>query len=232
MMSANVECAGLDAENFWDLLKPILKEHILSCWTAAWDELRLLAVKKPDGSRIWQVKDETKLLRDMLTPGEGDNYDIPKVGNREIDVFVSLLDTTIDWWFTLNQTWKIVEDIYEQEKDPRIFQDKARVGALRDNLLAAFQRFPDQWGDFLLLACHRMFPRVSALFLESFSTNLGRNEAEREVYLPYTVRYLRQVREDPSIREEELGQEEQWQAEMEQLRNYLKGIGDGKPSES
>jgi len=183
---------------------------------------------KPDGSRVLQVKDETKLLREMLASTEDDMYDLPKVGNREIDVFTSLLDTSIDWWYTLNKAWEIVEDIYEQEKDPRIFQDKARVGALRDNLLNAFQRFPDQWGDFLVLACHRMFPRISTIFLESFTTNLGRNEAEREVHLPYTVRYLRQVRSFPSIREQELAEEEQWQTEMEQLRKYLKGMDNVK----
>jgi len=97
---------------------------------------------------------------------------------------------------------------------------------LRDNLLAAFQRFPDQWGDFLILACHRMFPRISTLFLESFVTNVGRNDAEREVHLPYTVRTLRQARLDPSIREAELAEEEQWQEEMERLRKYLRGAGE------
>lgn len=228
MMSASVDCTGLDTENFWDLLKTILKDHILSTWTSAWDQLRLVPTTKPDGSRVLQVKDETKLLREMLASTEDEMYDLPKVGNREIDVFTSLLDTSIDWWYTLNKAWEIVEDIYEQEKDPRIFQDKARVGALRDNLLNAFQRFPEQWGDFLILACHRMFPRVSTIFLESFTTNVGRNEAEREVHLPYTIRYLRQVRSFPSIHEQDMAAEEQWQSEMDQLRKYLKGMDDAK----
>jgi len=225
MMSASVDCSGLDTENFWELLKQILKDSILATWRAAWDDLRLVPVTKPDGSRVLQVKDETKLLREMLAADEDALYDLPKVGNREIDVFISLLDTTVDWWDSLNRTWDIVEDIYEQEKDPRVFQDKARVGALRDNLLAAFQRFPEQWGDFLILACHRMFPRVSSLFIEDFTRSVGRNETEREAIMPYTIRYLRQVRDFPSIREKEAAEEAQWQAEIDELRKFLKGWG-------
>ena len=225
MMSASVDCSGLDTENFWELLKQILKDSILATWRSAWDDLRLVPVTKPDGSRVLQVKDETKLLREMLAADEDALYDLPKVGNREIDVFISLLDTTVDWWDSLNRTWDIVEDIYEQEKDPRVFQDKARVGALRDNLLAAFQRFPEQWGDFLILACHRMFPRVSSLFIEDFTRSVGRNETEREAIMPYTIRYLRQVRYFPSIREKETAEEAQWQAEIDELRKFLKGWG-------
>ncbi|OIQ97121.1 bacteriohemerythrin [mine drainage metagenome] len=223
MMSTNIDCAGLDTDNFWDMLTPILKEHILACWRSAWDDLRLLPGKKPDGTRIWQVKEETRTLRALLEPSDAAAYDLPRIGNREIDLFTSLLDTVTDWWGQLNRCWDIVEDIYEQEKDPRIFQDKARAGALRDNLLAAFEKFPEQWGDFLVLACHRMFPRISSLFLERFTHNVGHNEAERELHLPYTVRYLRQVRGHPGIRAEEERQEADWQAEMEQLRLYLKG---------
>ncbi len=223
MMSTNIDCTGLDTDSFWEVLPPILKDHILACWRAAWDDLRLLPGKKADGTRIWQVKEETRALRALLEPSDPAAYDLPRIANREIDLFTSLLDTVTDWWGQLNRCWDIVEDIYEQEKDPRIFQDKARVGALRDNLLAAFETFPEQWGDFLVLACHRMFPRISSLFLERFTHNVGHNEAERELHLPYTVRYLRQVRAHPDIRAEEEREEEAWQAEMEQLRLYLKG---------
>jgi len=228
MMAAAFDCTGVNNEDFWDQVKPILKENILSSWSLAWDDLRLLPNRKPDGSVIMQVKEETKALRGVLAPAPEDNYDLPRVGNREIGVFISLLDTVHDWWKELNRAWEIVQDIYEQEKDPRVFQDRARTGALRDNLLQAFQRFPDQWGDFLVLACHRMFPRVNTIFLDRFTTNLGRNEAEREVYLPYTIHYLRLVKADPSIHAHEMEEEEAWEAEMEELRKYLKGLPDDK----
>lgn len=223
MVSTSFDWSGADAENFWDNLTPLLKEAILNGWSEAWDGLRLVEVKKEDGTRALQVREQTKILRAMLAATNEAHYDLPKVGNREIEVFKSLLDTNTDWWTSLNNAWRIVHDLYEQEKDPRVFQQKAREGALRDNLLYAFQRFPEIWGDFMVLACHRVFPRISSVFLESFATNFGRSEAEREGYVPYTIRYLRQVREHPSMRERERGEEDHWQSEMKKLRDYLAG---------
>jgi len=223
MVSTSFDWSGADAENFWDNLTPLLKEAILNGWSEAWDGLRLVEVRKEDGSKALQVKEQTKVLRAMLAAADESAYDLPKVGNREIEVFKSLLDTSTDRWMSLNNAWQIVHDLYEQEKDPRVFQQKAREGALRDNLLVAFQRFPEVWGDFMVLACYRVFPRISTFFLESFSTNFGRNEAEREAYVPYTIRFLRLVREHPEVRERERREEEEWQAAMKKLRAYLTG---------
>ncbi len=198
-----------------------LEQCILQGWTQGWDDLRLVEVKK-DGLKVLQVKDATKALRDMLQPSIAPAaYDIPKISNREIDTFQSLLDPANDWWEKLNGAWRVCHDLYEQEKDPRIFQQKAREGAFRDNLLAAFNRFPPEWVDFLVLACHRVFPRVSTSFLESFATNLGRNEVEREAHIPYTIRYLRQAREDPDIFDRERLEEYEWTMKMKELSDYL-----------
>ncbi|HIJ37692.1 MAG TPA: hemerythrin family protein [Rhodospirillaceae bacterium] len=223
MMSTSFDWTGVDDENFWDHLKPILKETILNAWAEGWDQLKLVENRKEDGTKVLQVKEQTKLLRSILQPSDPSVYDLPKIANREIETFKSLLDTATDWWAKLNSAWQIVTDIYEQEKDPRVFQQKAREGALRDNLLEVFNRFPEIWGDFLVLACHRIFPRISTTFLESFTTNFGRNEKEREAYVPYTMRYLEQVRAHPEIRTRERKEEEQWQEQMKQLRNYLSG---------
>ena len=223
MSSTSFDWTGVDTENFWDHLSNILKESILICWAEGWDRLRLVETKRPDGSKILQVKEPTKILRAMLQPSNDMAYDLPKIGNREIDTFKSLLDTATDWWTKLNNAWKIVNDIYEQEKDPRVFQQKAREGALRDNLLAVFNRFPEQWGDYLVLVCHQVFPRISSQFLESFATNFGRSEQEREAYVPYTIHYLRQVRLRPEIRNRERQEEELWQEQVKLLRNYLTG---------
>jgi hypothetical protein len=73
----------------------------------------------------------------------------------------------------------------------------------------------------MVLACHRVFPRVTTTFLESFSTNLGRSEIEREAHIPYTIRYLRQVREIPEIRNRERIEELEWQAKMKELSDFL-----------
>ena len=223
MTSTSFDWTGVDTENFWDHLSSTLKESILNCWAEGWDRLKLVETKKPDGTKVLQVKEPTKILRAMLQPSSDAAYDLPKIGNREIDTFKSLLDTATDWWMKLNNAWKIVTDIYEQEKDPRVFQQKAREGALRDNLLAVFNRFPEQWGDYLVLSCHQVFPRISSQFLESFATNFGRTEEQREAYVPYTIHYLRRVRQHPEIRDRERQEEEDWQEQIKQLRNYLTG---------
>ena len=98
-----------------------------------------------------------------------------------------------------------------------------REGALRDNLLAAFRNFPDQWADFVILTCHRVFPRIDSQFLEKFSTNFGRGEAEREAHMPYLIRTLRQVHDRPEIRRKERDAEAEWVAQEQALRSYFKG---------
>ena len=51
----------------------------------------------------------------------------------------------------------------------------------------------------------------------------GKDEAEREEHLPYTIRYLRQVNARPDLVRREREEEEKWQEEMQMLSNYLKG---------
>lgn len=222
MLASSLEWAEMDVDTFWGKVSRQMQETILGSWNAAWEDMMLIEVAKPDGTKVWQVKEPTKKLREMLHAPDN-AYDLPRVGNREIQIFRSLMDPCNDWWLRLNQIWQTCHDLYEQEKDPRVFQQKAREGALRDGLLGIFSKFPEQWGDFLVLTCHRVFPRISTQFLESFTTNWGRNQAEREAYVPYTIRYLRQVHDHPEIRQRERAEEEEWQAQMQELRNYLTG---------
>lgn len=223
MLSTSFAWSKLDSASFWNHLSTVLRDAILSSWAAAWDSLKLIGTTREDGNKAWQIGNRTKLLRDMLQPSEADAYDLPRVCNREIETFKSLLDTNTDWWEKLNHSWKICHDIYEQEKDPRVFQQKAREGAMRDNLIAAFENLPERWGDFVVLACHRVFPRISTVFLDSFITNFGRSDQTREAYLPYTVYYLKQARQRPEIRLRELREEAEWQSKTAQLRDYLSG---------
>ena len=223
VLSTSFDWANSDTEAFWVHVSKQLQQVILEGWREGWDNLKLIEVKKPDGTRVMQVKPELKELREMLAPSTEQAYDLPKIGNREIDTFKSLLDPANDWWDMLNRAWQTCQDLYEQEKDPRVFQQKAREGAFRDNLLQAFNRYPEEWVDFLLLACHRTFPRISCAFLESFTRNLGRNEAEREVHMPYTIRYLRQVATHPEIARRERESEMEWEEQMQTLSDFIKG---------
>ena len=223
VLSTSFDWANSDTEAFWIHVSKQLQQVILDGWNSGWDNIKTVEVKKPDGTRVQQVKPELKELREMLAPSSPEAYDLPRISNREIETFKSLLDPAEDWWDTLNRAWQTCHDLYEQEKDPRVFQQKAREGALRDSLLAAFNRYPEKWVDFLLLACHRVFPRLNSAFLIGFTRNLGRNEAEREVHMPYTVRYLRQVAEHPEITRREKQEDLEWEEQMQMLTNFLKG---------
>lgn len=223
VQSTNFDWANSDTESFWNHVDRPLQLVILAGWQAGWENLKLVSARKPDGTPVIQVKQSTKELREMLQPSTPEAYDLPKIGNLEIDTFMSLLDPAEDWWDLLNRAWQGCHDLYEQEMDPRVFQQKARDGALRDNLLAAFNRYPENWVDFLLLACHRVFPRITSRFLESFTRNLGRNAAERQAHMPYTMRYLRQVEARPDLVRIERDEELKWEEEMQTLRNFLKG---------
>jgi len=228
-LAGNFDLSKMDTENFWRHLTGVVKEAIKDSWAESWDQFKLIESRKSGDVKVMLVKDRTKILRSMLQASNDVDYDLPKIGNREIEIFKSLLDPYNDWWLRLNKIWSIIHDVYEQEKDPRVFQQKAREGALRDSLLDAFDHIPELWGDFLILACHYVFPRISTQFLESFATNFGRNEKAREAYIPYTLHYLREVRLHPVIRLRENNEEAVWQDQVNQLRSYLTGRTTGHP---
>ncbi len=224
VFATNVDLSKIDSRTFWDSVDDTLKSKLLTMWRAAWDDLKLIEAGRENDSRLMQVKDRTKLLREMLLPPSPDAYDLPRITNLEIDLFASLLNTQIDLWENLNCEWHRFRDFYEQEMDPRVFQQRAREGVLRDNLLAAAEKFPEQWGDFMVLLCHRSLPRITTAFLESYSANIGMSDRERERRAPYLMRYLAQVNQHPEIKERERTEESKWEAEVQQLRQFLKGF--------
>lgn len=219
MLLTNFDRFTADDESFFGRLGERNTDHILAVWGQAWNSLRLVEGRMESGQAIVKIKENTKLIRDMLQPSTPLAYDLPKVGNREIEILKSLLDPPRDWSAQLNRRWKPVHDYYIQEKTP-LGDPDIREGTLRDHLIDIVNSLPDPWGDFLLLTAHRVFPRLDTLFLESFSTNFGRSEAAREAVIPYTMRYLRQVRADPLIRLREQHEEDEWQNALLELRKY------------
>jgi hypothetical protein len=221
MAASSLDLATLDNENFWTQIEPTLRANIMQWWRLSWASMRPIAVRREeDGRQVLKVKDELKLLRELLQPDTPDQYDIPKIGQKELDLFASLLDVETDWWSKLNLSWKIFVDLYEQEKDPRIFQQTAREGALRDFMLESFNKFPLEWLDFMLLACHYAFPRVTTQFLENFT----RNYENRETTLPYTMRFLGLVDARPEIRHREIRAEAEYRRQREELRGVLQRL--------
>jgi hypothetical protein len=229
ILAPGVDWTKIDSQTFWtDRSTHLIRRKILQLWLRAWDDLKLITSAGEDGLNVVQIKENTKLLRALLAPSSPGDYDLPRVTNREILIFESLLETPDDWLESMTDIWRRCQDLYEQEKDPRIFQQKAREGAFRDGILAAFKEFPEQWSDFLVLLCHYVFPRVSTGFLEHFSASLGTSEADRERRMPFLMRYLRQVRMNPAIKTRELGEEEELKKQAQELKNFLTGRAPNK----
>ncbi|EME70044.1 hypothetical protein H261_10194 [Paramagnetospirillum caucaseum] len=223
-MTARCDWQAADGDSFWEHVDNALADDMLERWRLAWDDLKLVERVKDDGSRVFQVKESTRALRDLLQPPSPEAYDLPRIGNAEIETLKSLFDPTRDLAGALHAAWQRCHDLYEQEMEPRVFQQKAREGALRDYLLLAHRQYAGNWGEFLTLTAHRVFGRVTTHFLERFSTNLGRTEQERAGHMPYLMRTLHQVRDRPEIRRQEREEEAEWQAQRRELQNFLKGI--------
>jgi hypothetical protein len=219
MLLTNFDAGMSDDEGFFARLGPRNTEHVLQVWAQTWTSLRLIESQGLQGFTVMKVKEETKKVRNTLEPADETLYDMPKIGNREIELFKALLDPANDWWSAFSKLWKPCHDYYVQEKTPAGDPD-IREGTLRDHLIDAINALPDPWGDYMLLTAHRCFPRLDCTFLESFVTNFGRTDVAREAVIPYTMRYLRQVKEHPEILEREKREEEEWQNTLTELRKY------------
>jgi hemerythrin-like metal-binding protein len=219
MLLTNFDRSMADDETFFAKLGRRNTDHVLAVWAQTWNALRLIETQGVQGFTIMKIKEDTKKIRSGLHPSSPDLYDMPKIGNREIEIFKALLDPGNDWWHALSKLWKPCHDYYIQEKTP-IGDPDIREGTLRDHLIDTINTLPDPWGDLLLLTAHRTFPRLDCSFLESFVTNFGRTEVAREAVIPYTMRYLRQVRAHPDILEREKQEEEEWQGILTELRKY------------
>jgi len=219
MLLTNFDRTMADDETFFSKLGKRNTDHILAVWGQTWNGLRLIETQGVQGFTVMKIKEDTKKIRSELQPNADREYDMPKIGNREIGIFTALLDPNNDWWPNFNKLWKPCHDYYIQEKTP-MGDPEIREGTLRDHLIDTINMLPDPWGDFMLLTAHRVFPRLDCTFLETFVTNFGRTEVAREAVIPYTMRYLRQVRERPEIMEREKQEEEEWQTMQTELRKY------------
>jgi hemerythrin-like metal-binding protein len=219
MLLTNFDRSMADDESFFSKLGERNTDHVLAVWAQTWNALRLVESQGIQGFTVMKIKEDTKKIRAGLQPSSANAYDMPKIGNREIEIFKALLDPNNDWWQTLSKLWKPCHDYYVQEKTP-IGDPDIREGTMRDHMIDVINMLPDPWGDFLLLTAHRVFPRLDCTFLESFVTNFGRTEVAREAVIPYTMRYLRQVRARPEILEREKREEEEWQGILAELRKY------------
>jgi hypothetical protein len=214
----------IDTQSFWtDPDTKLIRRKILQLWSRGWQDLKMNETPGKTTLKTLKISDNTRALRDLLSPSPPGLYDIPRISNLEIDLIASILELPDDWQEIMTNIWQRCQDLYEQEKDPRVFQQKAREGALRDGILVAIKEFPEQWNDFLVLLCHYVFPRLNTRFLEEFSASLGTTEAAREQRMPYLMRYIRQARAKPAIKLRESKEEEEWRSQAQELSDFLSG---------
>jgi hemerythrin-like metal-binding protein len=222
-LESRLDWQAANTDSFWDAVDGALAEDMWGRWAAAWDDLRLVERIKEDGGRVFQVKPGLKILREMLIPSCPHGYDLLRIGNVEIGAFRSLFDPRHDLTVGLEAAWRSCHDFYEQEMEPRVFQQRARDGALRDYLLSAHAKFSDHWGEFLILTCHRVFGRVSTRYLERLTFSLGKTPEDRLAHMPFLIGYLAQLAGHPHVRRHEREDEERYQAERQDLQKVLSG---------
>lgn len=220
----------IDSAAFWDLAQANgHMESLRQAWQSAWSSLRPQASMRETEGGTHMVRQITPALRDLRRRLAGQEYALPRIGNREIDLLSSFLDPEYARR-PLENAWTKLRQTYEQELDRRVYQDQARTGALRDSLLACFLPFTNPTAEFLAMLCYWNFPFLSVSFLTAFTHNHGSNKHARERRIPYLMWYLdlpeaqqAQTHDDARIaqaneRNAQWRQEERERERLEQLK--------------
>lgn len=220
MLETTRQWHTISTEQFWDVVEEDakIKDRVMAAWDAAWGSIKQVRQNREKNGERTTVLVAPKILLEIraeLEAGKGDDYDVPPIRNREIELFSSLL---YDYdRKQLERFWNRLRQIYEQEMDRRWYQDKAREGALRDSLLNAFMNFTDQAAEFMALLCYFNFPHLNLFFLDRFTHNRGTTDTERNEKVPYLMRFLTQEGA-AEVRKKEQAVEFARQAEIDAAR--------------
>lgn len=193
-------CTALD---FWETVNANerFKTPLKASWEAFWQKCYQRPVTKPgvNGKTVLLADPILQQIRKKLAP-VADEYRLPLIRNPEIDLLCALaFNFDLE---SMEQLWNRLRQLYEQELDTRVYQEKARDGALRDSFLNAFEKLPDQVGDFMVILAYYCFPNVGLFFLDRFTHNKGKTIGERRAKIPYLMDFL----DNPEV--ERLKQEE------------------------
>jgi hypothetical protein len=180
----------VDSAAFWKIVED--NGHmaaIRKAWQTTWDGFRpqRIACETDKGPQTaLRITPQLKTLRGYF---RSDDFVVPDIRSREIDLLASLIDPDYER-APLERVWTKLRQVYEQEMDRRVYQDQARTGALRDSLLACFAPFSNPTAEFLAMLCYWNFPYLSLSFLTAFTRNHGSNRATRQRRIPYLMWYL------------------------------------------
>ena len=206
---------GVSAAEFWTIIdaNERFKTPIKAGWDMFWQRCHQKPVTKPgvNGKTVLMADPILQEIRQKLAP-ENEEYSLPLIRNPEIELLTALafeFDPN-----AMEKLWNRLRQLYEQEMDTRVYQDKARDGALRDSFLQAFDQMPDRVGDFMVILSYFCFPNVGLFFLDRFTHNKGKSVGERRAKIPYLMHFL----DDPRIEQLKLEEGKLMRAESEELR--------------
>lgn len=156
---------------FWEMVEAdaTMADRLDATWAAIWDELRPQRKTGKMGKPVQVPPPALVNLRAALAPPVPDAYDLPRIGNAEIDLLASLL--TKVGRAELDHAWDLLSQVYEQEWDRRFVQHRPRAGALCDALLDMLQTLPQGLGEFMILLCYFDFPKLDLAFVRSIDND-------------------------------------------------------------
>ena len=163
----------------------------------------------------------SRSLSKTLAPRPDDKapYLLSRLTADELSLFASFLhDLDRD---QLEIAWTPLRQLYEQEMDRRIYQDRARFGAFRDRLLEILEQLPPRLGELMAVLCYYNFRRMSLSFLRQFVRNIGVNELEWRAKMPQLMFFLEQNGTDELERIEHLAEERRLRLAEERRRRQI-----------
>ena len=183
--------SGTNVVEFWEFVEASERflTPIQGAWKAAWDQCRQRKRDRPgaDGKAVLVADPILRDIRRQLAPAPSE-YTIPTLRNAEIDILWGLgFDFDPD---EMDRHWGRLRQLYEQEMDTRVYQDKARDGALRDSILHAFDKLPEKVGEFIVMLSYFCFPNMDLYFLDRLTHNKGLTVESRRKAIPYLMQFL------------------------------------------
>ena len=104
---------------------------------------------------------------------------------------IPLLRTVLRWEAELiNEGWREMAQVYQQEFAPKSKHDQARPGAFRDCVIKWVRALPAHAGDALAIKAFTILPKCDRMFLRSLIQSLGSSQTARRRAAPLLISYF------------------------------------------
>lgn len=187
MIESERDWTPVAEKDFWDLLED-RQSGVVLLWRQGWDALRPTRKKTADGVK-YAVGPALKRLREELA---SDDYTMPRIDDRMISLFASLIDPDQFGAGQLEEAWACLRQIYQREFGAGGDRDATEA------LLTCFVPVDDSPAEFLALLFYWNFPRIDRRFLTAVAATRGKTREDRLERIPYLMWFLDQ---DPGASE-------------------------------